>query len=286
VKRFSSRKEIAMSNVIVVIGAGSIGQAIARRVSAGKHVMLADLRQDNVDAATKVLSDAGFEVSTAIVDVSSRESVHSLVETATAIGTITGIIHAAGVSPTQASPATILKVDLYGTALVLEEFGNVIERGGAGVVISSQSGHRLPALTPEQNKALATTPADELLALPMLQPDQVTNPLYAYQVSKRGNSLRVMAEAVRWGKRGARVNTISPSIIFTPLARDELNGPRGEGYRRMIELSAAGRVGTPDEVGGVAALLMGPDGAFITGSDFLMDGGVTAAYWYGELAPK
>jgi NAD(P)-dependent dehydrogenase (short-subunit alcohol dehydrogenase family) len=275
-----------MNNVIVVIGAGSIGQAIARRVSAGKHVLLADLRQDNVDAAAKVLSDAGFEVSTTIVDVSSRKSVHALVETATAIGTITGLIHAAGVSPTQASPATILNVDLYGTALVLEEFGNVIARGGAGVVIASQSGHRLPALMPEQSKALATTPTDELLALPMLQPDQVTDPLYAYQLSKRGNSLRVMAEAVRWGKRGARVNTISPGIIFTPLAKDELTGPRGEGYRRMIELSAAGRGGTPDEVGVVGALLMGPDGAFITGSDFLMDGGVTAAYWYGELAPK
>jgi len=275
-----------MNNVIVVIGAGSIGQAITRRVSAGKHVLLADLRQDNVDAAAKVLSDAGFVVSTAIVDVSSRELVHALVETAAAIATITGVIHAAGVSPSQASPATILKVDLYGTALVLEEFGNVIARGGAGVVIASQSGHRLPPLTPEQNKALATTPADELLALPMLQLDQVTDPLYAYQLSKRGNSLRVMAEAVRWGKRGARVNTISPGIIFTPLAEDELAGPRGEGYRRMIELSAAGRGGTPDEVGAVGALLMGPDGTFITGSDFLMDGGVTAAYWFGELAPK
>ena len=275
-----------MTNVIVVIGAGLIGQAIARRVSSGKHVLLGDLRRDNVDAAAKVLSDAGFEVSTAIVDVSSRPSVHALVETATAIGTITGVIHAAGLSPTQASPTAILKVDLYGTALVLEEFGNVIAPGGAGVVIASMSGHRLPALTPEQDKALATTPTEELLALPMLQPDQVTDPLHAYQVSKRGNSLRVMAEAVRWGKRGARVNTISPGIIFTPLAMDELTGPRGDGYRRMITLSAAGRGGTPDEVGVVGALLMGPDGGFITGSDFLMDGGVTAAYWYGDLAPK
>ncbi len=275
-----------MKNVIVLIGAGSIGQAIARRVSAGKHVLLADLRQDNLDAAEKVLGDAGFEVSTAIVDVSARPSVHALVEAATEIGAITGIIHAAGISPSQASPTTILKVDLYGTALVLEEFGNVIARGGSGVVISSQSGHRLPALTPEQDMALATTPADELLALPMLQPDKIGDPLHAYQISKRGNSLRVMAEAVRWGKRGARINTISPGIIFTPLARDELTGPRGAGYRRMIELSPAGRGGTPDEIGAVGALLMGADGTFITGSDFLMDGGVTAAYWYGELAPK
>jgi len=192
--------------VIVVIGAGSIGQAIARRISAGKHVLLADVKQDNADAAAKVLNDAGFEVSTATVDVSSRASVHALVETAVALGKVTGVIHAAGVSPSQASPATILKVDLYGTALVLEAFGNVIAEGGACVVIASQSGHRLPALTTEQNAALATTPTEELLALPMLQPDQLKDSLHAYQLSKRGNSLRVMAEAVRWGKRGARVN--------------------------------------------------------------------------------
>jgi NAD(P)-dependent dehydrogenase (short-subunit alcohol dehydrogenase family) len=275
-----------MPDVIVLIGAGSIGQAIARRVSAGRHLLVSDLRQDNVDAAAKVLSEAGFEVSTAIVDVASRPSVRALVETATAIGSVSGLIHAAGVSPSQAAPATILKVDLYGTAVVLEEFGDVIARGGSAVVIASQSGHRLGALTEEQNRALATTPAEELLNLPMLQPDQITDPLHAYQVSKRANSLRVMAEAVRWGKRGARVNTISPGIIITPLAKDELSGPRGDGYRRMIGLSAAGRAGTPDEVGNLAALLMGADGTFITGSDFLMDGGVTAAYWYGELGPK
>jgi NAD(P)-dependent dehydrogenase (short-subunit alcohol dehydrogenase family) len=275
-----------MRDVIVVIGSGQIGQAIARRVGIGKHVLLADMRQDNANAAAEILDNAGYEVSVTMIDASSRDAVHALVETATGLGDVTGLIHAAGVSPTQASPATILKVDLYGTALVLEEFGNVIARGGAGLVIASQSGHRLPPLTVEQNKALATTPVEELLGLPFLQPDQVTDSLRAYQVAKRGNSLRVMAEAVRWGKRGARVNTISPGIIMTPLAKDELRGPRGEGYRRMIKMSAAGRVGTPDEVGTVAALLMGPDGGFITGSDFLMDGGVTAAYWYGDLAPQ
>jgi len=275
-----------MAEVIVVIGAGSIGQAIARRVSAGKQVLLADLRPENADAAAEVMLDAGFEVSTTTVDVCSRESVQALVELATALGDVTGLIHAAGVSPSQASPATILAVDLYGTALVLEEFGKVIARGGSGVVIASQSGHRLGALTADENAALATTPTDELLKLPMLQPEQVTDPLHAYQLAKRGNALRVMAEAVRWGQRGARINTISPGIIATPLARDELAGPRGEGYRRMIELCPAGRGGTPDEVGVVGALLMGLDGAFITGSDFLMDGGVTASYFYGELAPQ
>lgn len=274
-----------MTDVIVVIGAGSIGQAIVRRVSAGKHVLLADIKQQNAEAAAKVLFDAGFSVSTATVDVSSRASVQALVQSAMKLGQVFGVIHAAGVSPSQAPPGTILKVDLYGTALVLEEFGNVIARGGSGIVIASQSGHRLPPLTSEQNALLATTAVDELLSLPMLQPEQIKDALHAYQISKRGNSLRVMAEAVRWGKRGARVNTISPGIIITPLANDELKGPRGPGYRRMLEVSAAGRAGTPDEVGTVGALLMGPDGAFITGSDFLMDGGVTAAYWFGDLAP-
>ena len=244
------------------------------------------MRQGNANAAAEILGNAGYDVSVATVDASSRKAVHELVEKATSLGEVTGLIHAAGVSPTQASPATILKVDLYGTALVLEEFGNVIARGGAGVVIASQSGHRLPPLTVEQNKALATTPVEELLSLAFLQVDRVTDSLHAYQISKRGNSLRVMAEAVRWGKRGARINTISPGIIMTPLAKDELAGLRGEGYLRMIEVSAAGRAGTPDEVATVGALLMGSDGGFISGSDFLMDGGVTAAYWYGELASK
>ena len=275
-----------MTKLIVLIGAGQIGQAIARRVGIGKHVLLADVRPDNADSVAEILGNAGYETGVATVDVSSRESVHALVEQAARMGDITGVIHAAGVSPTQASPATILKVDLYGTALVLGEFGNVIARGGAGVVIASQSGHRLPPLTVEENKALATTPAEELLRLPFLQPEKVKDSLHAYQLSKRGNSLRVMAEAVRWGKRGARINTISPGIIMTPLANDELRGPRGDGYRRMIQISAAGRAGTPDEVATVGALLMGDDGGFITGSDFLIDGGVTAAYWYGDLAPR
>ena len=273
-------------DVIVLIGAGSIGQAIARRVGSGKHVLLADIRKENAELSAKVLSDAGFDVSISIVDISSRESIQSLVETAKSIGKITGLIVAAGVSPTQANPSTILKVDLYGTAVILEEFGNVIEYGGSGIVIASMAGHRLPPLSIEQNKALATTATENLLELPMLQPDKIESSGMAYMISKRANSLRVIAEAVKWGKRGARLNAISPGIIITPLANDELNGPLGDGYRRMLSISPAGRAGTPDEVGNVAALLMGQDGAFITGSDFLMDGGVTASYWCGELAPK
>jgi NAD(P)-dependent dehydrogenase (short-subunit alcohol dehydrogenase family) len=273
-------------NVVVVIGPGQIGQAIGRRVGVGKHILLADKVLANAEAAATTLCNAGYRVSTSSVDVSSPDAVKALVSEASRCGDITNLVHAAGVSPSQASIETILRVDLYGTALVLESFGTVMAEGGTGVVIASQSGHRLPALSTEENKALATTPVEKLLELPFLQPGRIKDTLHAYQVSKRGNSLRVMAEAVRWGRRGARINTISPGIIITPLARDELTGPRGEGYRRMIEESPARRPGTPDEVANVAALLMGPDGGFISGSDFLMDGGVTANYWCGAPLPN
>lgn len=282
----NSEKRHRAAEVVVVIGPGSIGQAIARRVGVGRQILLADLRSDNAEAAATTLRDAGFEVATTTVDVASRESVTSLVETATEMGEVQQLIHAAGVSPSQASPETILRVDLYGTALVLETFGTVMGDGGAGIVIASQSGYRLPALSADDDRALATTPTEELLDLPLLHPDRVTDSLHAYQLAKRGNALRVRAEAVRWAERGARVNSMSPGIVITPLARDELTGPRGAGYRRMVELSPAGRAGTPDEIGTLAALMLGPEGGFITGSDFLVDGGVTASYFYGPLAPE
>ena len=272
--------------IIVVTGAGSMGQAIARRVGAGKHILFADLKKDQVESASKILSEAGFDVSYTIVDVTSRESVLSMIEAAQKLGDIFGLIHTAGVSPSHSSPETILKVDLYGTAVILEEFGNAISEGGSGVVISSQAGHKLEPLTSEQMKLLATTPADELLALPALKPANIKNSYHAYQLAKRGSSLRVMAEAVRWGKRNARINTISPGVIITPLAKKELDGPEGDGYRNMINSSPVGRAGTPDEIGNAATLLMGQDGGFITGSDFLMDGGATAEFWFGEMDKK
>lgn len=272
--------------VVVLTGAGSIGIAIARRVGAGKHIVIADLHLKNAEAAVKTLYNAGFECSAASVDISSRESILGLIKTAQEIGKITRFINAAGVSPSQAPIEAILKVDLYGTAVLLEEIGKVIQEGGSGVVISSQSGHRLGVLSQEQSDLLATTPTEELLKLSFLQSGEVKDTLHAYQLSKRCNVLRVMSEAVNWGKKGARINSISPGIIITPLANDELNGLRGEGYRRMIDLCPAGRAGTPDEVAEVAELLMSERGAFITGGDLLMDGGVTASYWYGELSPK
>ena len=268
-------------DVVVLLGTGSIGQAIARRVGAGKHIVLADLKQENAERAAKILEDAGFETSTIATDLGSRASILKLVEHTKKFGDIKNLINAAGVSPSQASVADILRVDLYGTAVLLEEFGKIISEGGSGVIISSQSGHRLPALSEEQNEQLATSPTEELLKLPFIM--AITDTLKAYQYSKRCNVLRVMYEATRWGKRGATINSISPGIIITPLANDELHGPRAEGYLKMLRLCPAGRAGTPDEIGDMAEFLMSSRGRWISGSDFLIDGGTTASYWYGDL---
>ena len=267
--------------VVVLIGAGSIGQAIVRRIGAGKHIVLADKRLEAAQTAAKTLEDAGFETSAVAADLASRESILSLIEHAQKFGDIMNLVNAAGVSPSQASVETILKVDLYGTSVLLEAFGKVIADGGSGIVISSQSGHRLHALTEEENTALATAPTEELLKLPFIA--AITDPLKAYQYSKRCNVLRVMGEAQKWARRGATVNSISPGIIITPLANDELKGPRGDGYRKMLSLCPCGRAGTPDEVGDLAEFLMSSRGRWITGADFLIDGGTTASYFYGDL---
>ncbi|MDM5083581.1 SDR family oxidoreductase [Aeromonas rivipollensis] len=272
---------MAKKEVVVLVGAGSIGQAIARRIGAGKHVVLADISQKNAETAAKTLEEAGFDTSVLVVDLSSRASIIELVQHAQNHGTVMQLINAAGVSPSQASVETILKVDLYGTAVLLEEFGKIIGEGGSGIVISSQSGHRLGNIPPEESEQLAMTPTEELLALPLIQ--GIDDTLKAYQYSKRCNVLRVMYEATAWGKRGATVNSISPGIIITPLANDELKGPRGEGYRTMLGLCPAGRAGTPDEVGDLGEFLMSHKGRFMTGTDFLIDGGTTASYWFGEL---
>lgn len=272
---------MAKKEVVVLVGAGSIGQAIARRIGAGKHVVLADISQKNAETAAKTLEEAGFDTSVLVVDLSSRASIIELVQHAQNHGTVMQLINAAGVSPSQASVETILKVDLYGTAVLLEEFGKIIGDGGSGIVISSQSGHRLGNIPPEESEQLAMTPTEELLALPLIQ--GIDDTLKAYQYSKRCNVLRVMYEATAWGKRGATVNSISPGIIITPLANDELKGPRGEGYRTMLGLCPAGRAGTPDEVGDLGEFLMSHKGRFMTGTDFLIDGGTTASYWFGEL---
>lgn len=265
------------SEVVVIVGAGGIGQAIARRQGAGRQLLLADRNEQTLQSAADALTGAGYAVQTHPVDVASPESVSALAAFAASLGPVMQVVHTAGLSPVQAPPAAILAVDLLGTALVLDAFGAIIASGGAGLVIASMAGHMLPALDPAQDHALSQTPSDQLLALPFLQPDVVSNSGAAYALSKRANSLRVQAASLTWGDRGARVNAMSPGIILTPLAQDELNSAGRESYLRMIENSPAGRVGTTDEIAAAAAFLLGPEAGFITGSDLLIDGGVIAA---------
>ena len=272
--------------VMLVAGAGQIGMAIARRVGFGKKIILGDKKLGNANAIAKTMNEAGFDVIPFEMDLSSRESILRIITEAQQYGEIKYLVNAAGVSPSQAPIEAILKVDLYGTAVLLEEVGKVIAEGGCGVTISSQSGWRMPQLTAEQDRQLATTPTEELLDLDILQPENIRDTLHAYQMAKRCNEKRVMAECVKWGERGARLNDIAPGIIVTPLAIDEFNGPRGDFYKNMFAKCPAARPGTADEVANVAALLMSEAGAFITGSTFLIDGGATASYYYGPLQPQ
>lgn len=274
-----------MQDVVLWTGAGQIGMAIARRIGFGKKIILGDKSLKNAQNTAKIMNEAGFDALAFETDISQKDSILNLINEAKKYGEISHFINAAGVSPSQASAETILKVDLYGTAVLLEEVGKVIKHSGSGVTISSQSGHRMPALSAQTDAALATTPVEELLSLPCLQPEIIKDTLHAYQMAKRCNVKRVMYEAVRWGKRGARINSISPGIIVTPLALDEFNGPRGDFYKNMFAKCPAGRPGTADEVAALAELIMGPAGVFITGSDFLIDGGATASYFYGPLKP-
>lgn len=271
---------------MILAGAGQIGMAIARRLGYGIKIVIGDKKIENAEAIADIMNKAGFDCKPMEMDLSNRESIKTIIAKAQEYGDIMMLVNAAGVSPSQASIEAILKVDLYGTAVLLEEVGKVITEGGTGVTISSQSGWRMPALTPEQDRELAMTPTEELLSLPMLQPEKIENTLHAYQMAKRCNVKRVMAESVKWGERGARLNSISPGIIVTPLAIDEFNGPRGDFYKNMFAKCPAGRPGTADEVANVAELLMRPQGAFITGADFLIDGGATASYFYGPLQPE
>lgn len=270
-------------NVMIWTGAGQIGMAIARRMGYGMKIVVGDKKLENAQTIAEIMNATGFDVVPVEMDLSNRASIQNLIVEAQTYGEITMMVNAAGVSPSQAPIEAILNVDLYGTAVLLEEVGKVIAPGGVGVTISSQSGHRMPALTSEEDEQLACTPSEELLELELLRPENITDTLHAYQLAKRCNEKRVMAESVKWGARGARINSISPGIIVTPLAIDEFNGPRGDFYKNMFAKCPAGRPGTADEVANVAELLMSDRGAFITGADFLIDGGATASYFYGPL---
>lgn len=275
-----------MKDVMILTGAGQIGMAIARRMGYGMKIVIGDKKMENAAGIARIMVNAGFDAAAVEMDLSSRDSILNLIAEAQKYGAISMLVNAAGVSPSQAPVEAILKVDLYGTAVLLEEVGKVIKEGGTGVTISSQSGYRMPALSAGADEQLATTPTEELLALEILQPGNIRDTLHAYQMAKRCNVKRVMAEAVKWGERGARINSISPGIVVTPLAIDEFNGPRGDFYKNMFAKCPAGRPGTADEIAHVAELLMSEKGAFITGADFLIDGGATASYFYGPLKPE
>lgn len=273
-------------DVMLVTGAGQISMAIARRCGFGKKIVLGDKNERNCESIARIMTDAGFDVEPFKMDLSSRDSIKAMIAKGQEYGEIKYLVNGAGVSPSQASIETILKVDLYGTAVLLEEVGKVIAEGGAGVTISSQSGWRMPQLTQEQDRELATTPTEELLDLEILKPENIKDTLHAYQLAKRCNEKRVMYECIRWGERGARLNDIAPGIIVTPLAIDEFNGPRGDFYKNMFAKCPAGRPGTADEMANIAELLLSDAASFITGSTFLADGGATASYYYGALQPK
>lgn len=275
-----------MKDVMILTGAGQIGMAIARRMGYGKKIVIGDKNIVNAQTIAKIMDGAGFDVVAMEMDLSSRASILNLISEAQKYGDIAMLVNAAGVSPSQAPIEAILKVDLYGTAVLLEEVGKVIKQGGVGVTISSQSGWRMPALSAEDDALLATTPAEELLNLDLLQKHHIHDTLHAYQLAKRCNEKRVMAEAVKWGRRGARLNDIAPGIVVTPLAIDEFNGPRGDFYKNMFANCPAGRPGTADEIANVAELLMSDKGAFITGATFLIDGGATSSYFFGPLKPQ
>lgn len=268
-------------DVVVVIGVGGMGQAIARRQGAGAQVVVADFNQELLESVTGQLRGEGYEVTPVVVDVSSRESVAALVEQAAGLGEVRSVVHTAGLSPVQASASAILAVDLLGVALVVEEFGKVIAAGGAGVVISSMSAHFWPAFTGQDAVLLATAPADELLSLPIVT--ALADSATAYAFAKQANLLRVQAASSTWGARGARINTISPGVIATPMGQAELDSEHGAVMKAMIDGSNAGRVGTPADIAAAVDFLLGPAAGFISGADLLVDGGVVAASRTGGL---
>jgi NAD(P)-dependent dehydrogenase (short-subunit alcohol dehydrogenase family) len=262
--------------VIVITGAGGMGSAIARRIGAGTTIVLADVNEQALAAEASALAAGGYDIVSRVVDVSAQDSVDALAADAVARGPVTAVVHTAGVSPVQASVDAIMRVDLVGTALMLDALGAVISSGGAGVFITSMAG-TMTALDPALERQLATTPTKALLEIPELAPDVVTDSGSAYGIAKRANQLRVRAASVAWGTRGARVNSISPGVIATPMGAAELDGPHGEIMRAMIAGSGTARIGTPEDIAGAAAFLLGPDASFITGTDLLVDGGVVAS---------
>lgn len=270
-------------NVVVVIGVGGMGQLIARRQGAGRRLVIADFDEKALSTVATTLSGEGFDVTSMTVDVSDAGSVEALAANAAELGPVTEVIHTAGLSPSQAPKDAILAVDLLGVAHMLDAFGSVIAPGGAGVVIASMAGlfaqGRLPA---ETEAALASTPTDELAQLPIFE--QLPDAGQAYSIAKRANQVRVAAASIAWGVRGARINSVSPGVISTPMGAEELASEAGAGMREMINASGTGRIGTPTDIAAATAFLLSSEASFITGTDLAVDGGVTAAVRSGAIS--
>ncbi len=267
--------------VVALLGAGSMGTAIVRRIAAGKKIILGDISENNLKRVSDDLLRSGYDVETIIVNALEKQSVEAFAKRAAELGPVMYFIDTAGASPNQANPQHIVDLDMVGTGYAVDAFGEVMAQGGAGLIISSQAAYMYP-IPNDVEVQLVRTPTDQLKNVPFINEVALQNSGFAYMIAKRLNHLQAQrAAATTWRKRGARINTISPGIIVTPLAYDEFKA-NGDGYQRMIDASAAQRVGTSDEIAEVAAFLLGEHAKFITGTDLLIDGGVIASIRAGE----
>ena len=261
--------------VIALLGAGSMGTAIVRRIAAGKKILLGDISEKNLERVSNELTYSGYNVEATVVNALEKDSIEAFAKKAASLGPVMYFIDTAGASPCQAKPEHILKLDMVGTGYAVDAFGEVMAEGGAGLIISSQTGYMLP-IPIEIELEILRTPTEKLMEIPFIV-ENATRSGTAYMIAKRVNHLQAQkAAATTWKARRARINTISPGIIVTPLAYDEFNAA-GEGYQRMIDASAAMRTASSDEIAEAGAFLLGEHAAFITGADLLIDGGVIAS---------
>ena len=269
--------------VIALLGAGSMGTAIVRRIAAGRKILLGDISEENLEKVAHDFTYSGYDVETMVVDALKKESVTAFAKKAAELGDVMYFIDTAGASPNQAKPEHILALDMVGTGYAVDAFGEVMAKGGAGLIISSQTGYMFP-IPNDIELEILKTPTEELMDLPFIQETAMSNSGLAYMIAKRVNHLQAQkAAATTWKQRRARINTISPGVIVTPLAYDEF-AAAGEGYQQMVDASAAERCGTSDEIAEAGAFLLGEHAGFITGTDLLIDGGVIASIRTGEYS--
>jgi len=262
--------------VVALLGAGSMGTAIVRRIAAGKKILLGDISEKALERVSDDFRRSGYDVETCVVNALEKKSIEAFAQKAASLGPVMYFIDTAGASPNQATPEHIVNLDMVGTGYAVDAFGRVMAEGGAGLIISSQAAYMYP-IPNDMELQLVNTPTEELKDVPFIKEVAMQNSGFAYMIAKRMNHLQAQrAAATSWRERHARINTISPGIIVTPLAYDEFNA-NGEGYQAMIDASAARRVATSDEIADAASFLLGEHATFINGTDLLIDGGVIPA---------